>query len=140
MSDDTIEVPVEQGDLTRVPYTELDRPAWRQLSMDIADGLVFGTWNMRDGLAESCISTVFMPLVFGAFADMEEQLTADPRFPRNKETPVALYEYLTEAGPRSVNGYPCFMSCRILIGKDLKKVLRLSAKFSRAKQTMVAGQ
>lgn len=33
-----------------------------------------------------------------------------------------VYEYHTQAGPMSINGYPCFMSLRLLNKEDNKKV------------------
>ena len=33
-----------------------------------------------------------------------------------------VYEYHKEAGPMSINGYPCFMSLRLINKDDNKKV------------------
>ena len=108
--------------------------------MDVADGMVFGSWMLRDGLADNSFGMVFMPILLGGSGITAEQLEADPRFPQGVHTPVAYYEYYDKAGPRSVNGYPCFFSCSLLLGKDVKRVLKLSYKFHSAKQAMISGQ
>lgn len=36
-----------------------------------------------------------------------------------------LYEYMDKAGPRSVNGYPCFFSFRWLDKRDSRRVVTL---------------
>ncbi len=73
------------------------------LATDIIDGRIFGSWQIpKDGNLEMVFaSTLFM--------------TPD-QFPRNIG---ALYEYYTEAMPRSVNGYPCFFSHQTLAQQDL---------------------
>lgn len=148
-------------ELPIVPYVMKTREEIRKLAMDISDGLVFGSWDIpfnpigiyedsspeqikraNDEAAERHAHQVrmcFLTIALGGVGFTHEQMIADPRFPKNLATPVHFYEYLSEAGPRSINGYPCFFSHRCLIGKDVKKVLKLSAKFSRAKQAMVEG-
>jgi hypothetical protein len=46
---------------------------------------------------------------------------------------VHVWEYLKEAGPTSVNGYPCFYSCRMITTADLERVL---AKAQQIKEVM----
>lgn len=132
------EIPVAKL-IERVPYTELTRKEWRKLSMDIADGQVFGSWDIRPEDRESTRPMVFMCLALGGLDITESQLIADPRFPKNELTPVAFYEYYDKAGPRSINGYPCFFSHHVLLGDDIKRVLKLANKFEAAKLAMVNG-
>ena len=71
----------------------------KQLAIDIVEGKVFGSWMVKN---EHDLGMVFMPLMFGS---LEENGLTDV---------AALYEYYDKAGPRSVNGMPCFMSMRYL--------------------------
>jgi hypothetical protein len=89
----------------RVPfvYKPLSAEQLEQLAQDIAAGRVF-----HSGMCEntSDIAMVFMPLgLMGdnlTFAEMIEQKV------------TVFYEYLDKAGPRSVNGMPCFFSMHML--------------------------
>ena len=120
-------------------YQYLEKSEIRRLAMDIADGKVFASWMLRDGLADSSFGMVFMPVLLGGPPFSEEALEADPRFPKGMNTPCAFYEYYDKAGPRAINGYPIFFSCSTLLGKDVKRVRKLAYKFHRAKESMVAG-
>jgi len=64
---------------------------------------------------ENLIATVFMPIAFGAFKDSTEESLNDVG---------VIYEYMTNAGPRSVNGCPMFTSMRILHKKDWQRAAR----------------
>ena len=156
------ETPQDPPQNLLVPYVEMKTEEIRKLAMDISDGLVFGSWDIPINPIGTCeddepefieraehdalvrhtgqVKMTFMPIVLGAFNDLQDQIINDPRFPKNTHTIVMFYEYLSEAGPRAINGYPCFFSCNLLMDKDAKKVLKLSAKFSKAKQAMVEGQ
>lgn len=79
----------------------------KQLAMDIVEGKVFGTWDMREGDVK-LIPNIFMPSLFYE-GDMPEDT-------------VHFYEYLNLAGPRSINGYPIFHSMYILNKKELEEL------------------
>jgi hypothetical protein len=48
------------------------------------------------------------------------------------DKPGLLYEYLDEAGPRSINGRPIFTSMKVLNESDTDKVLEKSRKLDAA--------
>lgn len=52
------------------------------------------------------LGMVFMVLALGGGADLDPNDIG------------CIYEYIGEAGPRSINGLPCFFSCRFLNKKD----------------------
>jgi hypothetical protein len=80
------------------PEPELDIG---QLAWDIAAGQVLTSWQVPEDL----LQMVFLPL---AFVDQEG-------LDRMKAANVMhLYEYMGKAGPRSINGYPSFMSFKTL--------------------------
>ncbi len=55
------------------------------------------------------LKVIFMPLAFGALDGYTPEDIADIGI---------VYEYLDAQGPRSVNGYPTFMSCRLMRKSD----------------------
>jgi hypothetical protein len=51
-----------------------------------------------------------------------------------------IYEYYSEAGPRSINGYPIFMSFRVLDRTDAAKVWDMMKKFEAKTLNFLDGQ
>lgn len=63
-----------------------------------------------------CARTDLLPMIFMC-------LTLAPPMPQDYAEKVGLiFEYLNEAGPRSINGQPCFTSHRLLHVDDWKRV------------------
>lgn len=80
------------------------------LANDILAGKVFGSWNVDHS---TDIGLVFMILALMSKEQLEEL--------KNKGV-AHFYEYLSQAGPRSVNGYPCFFSFRSLTAAESEYV------------------
>jgi len=83
-----------------------------QLARDtVAEKIFWGSYIPEKGIPEKeavqTIRMVFMPI---AFMDEPE--------PEELEKIGDFFEYMEKAGPRSVNGYPCFMSFNILSKHD----------------------
>lgn len=93
------------------------------LADDIYRDRVFTSCHIRQE-DMGMLLTIFMPLVF---ADMKiiEQMRND--------APGMIYEHFSEAGSRSVNGYPTFVSFHIVSKEDTKKVWE---KFERIKKAV----
>ena len=53
---------------------------------------------------------VFLPLALMSSEDLKNFFD---------KKPALIYEYMHEAGPRSINGYPIFMSLKYLIEEEL---------------------
>lgn len=73
----------------------------RALAVDALNNNVFTS----DQIPEHSLNltrNVFMPVLFGALEDAREQGI------------TMLYEDMSEAGPRAVNGLPMFMSCKCM--------------------------
>lgn len=68
----------------------------RELAVDIADGKIFGTWNLPERDV-SLIPSIFMPIVFMKEEDLEELKKV-----------THLYAYYTDAIKMCINGYPIF--------------------------------
>lgn len=99
-----------------------------QLAWDIVAGQVFGSW-MLDGDPD-LLRMIFLPLALMDAEGLGKMKAADVVF---------LYEYLDQAGPRSVNGYPCFMSFKTLT-RDQAKALTPKIDEAKAARTKVTGK
>jgi hypothetical protein len=66
-------------------------------------------------------------MVFMVFALMEPE----DRRALLANRPI-LYEYIDKAGPRSVNGYPCFMSFQWVTDDDYQKVITKAREIKAA--------
>ena len=97
---------------TYVPPDEAEK---RRLAAALVGNTVFTSQHIpeRDG---HLLRSIFMPVLFGAFAGMSEEDHA-------RVQPI-LYEYLDQAGPRSVNGYPIFFSLRVIGWDDWIEVCK----------------
>jgi len=72
------------------------------------------------------IEMVFIPL---ALMDNKERARL------RKAKANFIYEYMSKAGPRSINGNPIFMSCRFLTEPETEKLLQFYKKISEALAT-----
>lgn len=81
-----------------------------QLAVDIYEGRVFTDRHLTDFARD--VTIVFMPIMFMKPEQWAEMI-ADLGL---------IYEYLTEAGPRSINDMPMFMSFRTLSKDEAKQM------------------
>jgi hypothetical protein len=108
-----------------VTYTHKTDEEIKQLALDINRGLVWGSWTLKPTQDPKF---AFMPLMF---------LTDEQIGELEKDDIVHFYEYIEKAGPRSVNGLPCFMSMNCLDRVDARKVYRVLRALAEAeKQTL----
>lgn len=97
----------------------------RRLAMDIEEGKIFTSDHIREYDAQ-LLPSIFMPLFFSG---------RDFHFWMLKKNKIMLiYEYLSKAGPRSINGYPIFFSMQMLNLEDYKKLNRFRAKILAFKE------
>lgn len=85
----------------------------KKLAKDIATNLVFINQMIRPG-DQSLMGMIFMPLALGALSKYN---------PASLDNIGMVYEYLSKAGPRSVNSYPMFASCLFLNKHDADIVI-----------------
>ena len=90
----------------------------KKIAMDIHLNLIFTDRHVEN---PNDLGMVFMPLVFGLPMTDEEV----------KEIGM-IYEYMSKAGPRSVNGYPCFGSLAFLNHADTKLVMEKLKEINEA--------
>jgi len=82
----------------------------KKIAVDLYEGRIFCDRHIEDA---TDLRIVFMPIALGAFAESSED---------ELKNIGMIYEYLEQAGPRSVNGYPSFFSLNILT-KDETKIM-----------------
>lgn len=94
----------------------------KQLATDTFKEKVFYSTMVRE-IEDHLITSIFMPVVF-MNKEQIEQLVEDKV--------AAFYEYMSEAGPRSINGYPMFTSMKTITVEDLAKVQEIVEKLTEA--------
>lgn len=106
---------------------QLPKKDLKQLAWDICAGLVF---TDREINPPSLMTHVFMPLLF---------LTEEQRLDLVKNA-VLIYEYISKAGPRMINGYPMFMSFFYLNAQELNEVIEHQKTIIAFKKNFDAGK
>lgn len=82
----------------------MDEKDLKQLAIDVSENKVFGTWQMSESDMNH-LQVVFMPFI---------ALSSEQTKKMREDNIIHFYEYYDKAGPRSVNGMPCFFSlCQI---------------------------
>lgn len=94
----------------------------KALAMDIVDGKVFTDQMLTSGVD---IPMVFMPIILGGLKELTEE---------EKKDVAMIYEYLDKAGPRSINGNPCFFSLRILFREDFEVMYKFAKEYEELKK------
>jgi len=86
----------------------------REFVDDYVSGRIFTLDRIRDPERE--MGMVFCGLMFGPFERYNPDSLGDIG---------NVYEYMSQAGPRSINGYPFFTSFRLIHKKDWKRALKM---------------
>lgn len=84
----------------------------KQIALDLSGGKIFCDKHLGED-AQQMFKSVFLPIALGALDYMTKE---------EKMQIALIYEYLSEAGPRSVNGYPSFFSFKLLRKDEAKKM------------------
>lgn len=81
----------------------------RELAQGIAEGRVFTDWHLHTDTEIDLLQIIFMPLA----------LMSEDQFESFKaKEPYLLYEYMSAALPRGINGYPVFTSIQYLTKQE----------------------
>ncbi len=94
----------------------------KQIAMDLCDGKIFCDLHLSD--RKSNLPLVFLPIAFGAFKDEEDVKNIG-----------LVYEYLSEAGPRGINGFPNFTSMRVLNIRDAEIMMTHHDEYKKIKDS-----
>jgi hypothetical protein len=98
----------------------------KQLAVDISEGKVFGSWMLPPERAQDLMHVVFMPLALGADKTIQE---ADV---------WGVYQYTDKATRTTKDGFPLFMSFKILTKEDCAKLAPLLDKLRQLKQEFMS--
>lgn len=94
----------------------------KELAKDLYSGRIFTDRHLDEHID---IQSVFMALMF-----LESETKAGKDFFDSK--PALIYEYLDQAGPMSINGYPMFFSFRYLNQVECDKMFSYYEKIKEA--------
>lgn len=96
----------------------------KQIAIDLYDGKIFCDAMISEHDGSRMIGAIFLPLMLGAITSEEDA----------KDIGM-VYEYLSEAGPRSINGYPIFFSCKFLRKNEMEKFHEYYNAYKNLKET-----
>ena len=94
-------------------YFDRSEEDMRKIASDLHAGIIFSDRHLSPLEFERDMGLIFMPIMFWDKA-MKDKVLADP--------PGMVFEYLSKASPRSVNGKPTFFSCHLVSQKDTKRI------------------
>ena len=97
----------------------------KQLAIDIIEGKVFGTWNLKH---PEDVGSIFMGMIF-LDSEQKKKLVSD--------NIVHFYEYLDKAGPLSVNGMPTFFNMHLLAEEEVDILQSLIEQFRKQKEVFL---
>ena len=102
----------------------MNKQELKQLALDIMENKVFGSWMIHPNESESLIGSIFTPLIFLNQEQLEKL---------KNQKPAHFYEYMDKAGPRTINGYPIFMSFRSLTKEESIKLAKFLESLKKLK-------
>ena len=98
----------------------------RQLAVDIADGKVYTNRHLPN---PEMVNSVFLLIGLGGLHQHHKD---------DIDSIGLIYEYLSEAGPRSINGQPQFFSLRLLDKEDTELMFQYYNKYLKTKQEFLS--
>jgi len=121
MSDTTTPAPAPSTEPEHVPrMTDADL---RTFVVEFCNGQIFTSAQIMD---DSLLGNVFMPLIFGAFEKASREYV---------EEIGIVWERLSQAGPRAINGMPTFFSMHIMHRDDWARAIQaIQAEEQRRKE------
>jgi hypothetical protein len=81
----------------------------REFVLGLSDCQIFTSRHIRPDDQDRLLGSVFLTVGLGAYKDWTKE---------ELEPIGALWEWYRAAGPRSINGYPCFFSHRVIHKDD----------------------
>lgn len=107
---------------------EKKRKELKDIALDIYKERIFTSWNVRPNDDEQLL-TIFLPLFFAEEGDIK-------KLQKRIGKCGFIYEYISKACPTSINGYPVFMSLRIVENKEAKIVLDIVKKLKKQEDSI----
>lgn len=110
-------VPPEQSKHKRMTDEEL-----RVLALNMIEGRVFTDWHIPSNQVVHMLPVIFLPLALMS-REQHTDYIQDP--------PGMVYEDLSKAGSRSINGMPSFLSCRMVSRADVPRLRELGLQLQK---------
>lgn len=98
----------------------------KKLAVDLYENRIFTDRHLIMDNQAHLLTSVFMPIMFGAFSGKTQEDL--------KNEIGMIYEYYDKAGPRSINGYPMFLSLRVITPKETEKMLLYYEEYKKMKE------
>jgi hypothetical protein len=96
-------------------YHRMTDDELRTFIIDYVDGKIFTMQHIPDNQVKHILHSVFMPLIFfDGFDDAPREVLDELG---------TIYQYYDQAGKLSINGFPIFMSMRIMWRGDWERVV-----------------
>jgi len=106
------EVEESWSDIQEPAIPRLTDAALADFVLAYCDGKILTSANVRQ---LNLLPMIFMPIALGALSDFSE---------RTLGKIGVIWEYYSAAGPRGVNGYPTFFSCRLMRVEDWERAVK----------------
>jgi hypothetical protein len=102
------------------PVPRMSEDDIKEMATDLVMGRLFCATMIPPEQWQHMIPSVFMPLALGGLGDVDLATVGN------------IVEHLDKAGPRSVNGYPAFFSCRLVHTDDWEIIRQRAVKAQEA--------
>ncbi len=122
----------EQAQEIPKPYDgPAELPDWpeaelKQLAVDFHKGMIFSNCHVEN---QEDARLCFFPLALGGLNNHPESYL---------KSIGLVFEYLSKAGPRSINGNPCFFSMQLLNRSDTTKLFEICKKLEAAEKAALS--
>ena len=107
-----------------IEYKDRTEQELKSLAIDIFEGKVYTDRHIPKE-EENGLMMVFMPLALGGGKDWTDD---------DWKTIGMIYEYIDQAGPRSINGMPSFFSFNMLSTEQATKVAKFYDEYRALKE------
>lgn len=102
-----------------------------KIALDLYKGQIFCDKHIDSKEKPVMLPMIFLPVGLGCFGSYSKE--------ELKEIGM-LFQYYTEAGNQTINGYPTFMSVRVINVEDSKKVFDLVESLQQAENKVIGGE
>ena len=96
----------------------------KQIAVDLFDGKIFCDRHIPEG-EQYMLASIFMPIALSGLPDISDEKIRDMAF---------LFEYNSQAMPRSINGYPIFGSVQYLNKKEAEQMFKFYEEYKTLKE------
>lgn len=104
----------------------------KELAYHIFENKVFGSWSFRsESDARNLMGSVFMCALF---------ISEDDRKKLADSGANHFYEYYDRSLPRSINGYPIFMSMRFVLDEEWPKITKYIKELEKQRKEFMGDE